>query len=171
MAGPGHVRHNGLGDLILGPSAASGGIAAAFDAAGIPTTVSERAVDALWGKLILNCAWNALSALTQRPYGWLIRREGVVAAIGDVVDECVAVARASGVSVPDDILERGLRLGTTMADQRSSTAQDLARGRRSEIDHLNGFVVRRGLALGIPTPANRLLHTLVKLAEAGDGRD
>jgi 2-dehydropantoate 2-reductase len=52
-----------------------------------------------------------------------------------------------------------------MADQRSSTAQDLARGRPSEIDHLNGYVVHRGAALGIPTPANRMLHTLVKLAE------
>jgi 2-dehydropantoate 2-reductase len=52
-----------------------------------------------------------------------------------------------------------------MAGQRSSTAQDLAQGRPSEIDHLNGYIVRKGAALGIPTPANRMLHTLVKLAE------
>ena len=52
-----------------------------------------------------------------------------------------------------------------MADQRSSTAQDLARDRRTEIDHLNGYVIREGVRLGIATPANRVLHTLVKLVE------
>lgn len=166
MAGPGRVRHNGRGDLIVGASAESGRIAAAFTAAGIPTTVSDRAVDALWGKLILNCAYNALSALTQLPYGRLVRGEGVVAAMTDVVQECVAVAGAAGVVVAPDILDQVLSLSTTMADQRSSTAQDLARGRPSEIDHLNGYVVRTGAALGIATPANRMLHTLVKLAEA-----
>jgi 2-dehydropantoate 2-reductase len=165
MVGPGHVRHNGRGDLILGASETSDRIAAALSAAGIPTTVSERALDALWGKLILNCAYNALSALTQLPYGRLVRGEGVVAAMTDVVQECVAVAGAAGVSVPSDILDTVLGLSVTMADQRSSTAQDLARGRPSEIDHLNGYVVRAGAALGIPTPANRMLYTLVKLAE------
>lgn len=166
MARPGRVRHNGRGDLIVGASAESGRIAAAFTTAGIPTTVSDRAVDALWGKLILNCAYNALSALTQLPYGRLVRGEGVVAAMTDVVQECVAVAGAAGVVVAPDILDQVLSLSTTMADQRSSTAQDLARGRPSEIDHLNGYVVRTGAALGIATPANRMLHTLVKLAEA-----
>ena len=50
--------------------------------------------------------------------------------------------------------------------QFSSTAQDLARGKRSEIDHLNGYVLRKGEALGVPTPVNRVLHTQVKLLEA-----
>ena len=166
MVGPGHVRHNGRGDLIVGASATSARIAAAFTAAGIPTAVSDRALDALWGKLILNCAYNALSALTQLPYGRLVQGAGVIASMTDVVRECVSIAEAAGVSVAPDILDRVLDLSATMADQRSSTAQDLARGRRSEIDHLNGYVVRKGGELGIPTPANRMLHTLVKLAEA-----
>jgi 2-dehydropantoate 2-reductase len=50
--------------------------------------------------------------------------------------------------------------------QYSSTAQDLARGKRSEIDHLNGLILRRGEALGVATPANRLLHSIVKLMES-----
>ncbi|QGY05730.1 2-dehydropantoate 2-reductase [Methylobacterium mesophilicum SR1.6/6] len=165
MAGPGRVRHNGRGDLILGASEASDRIAAALTAAGAPTTVSGRALDALWGKLIMNCAYNALSALTQLPYGRLVQGEGVVAAMTDVVQECVTVAEAAGVSVAPDIFDSVMALSTAMADQRSSTAQDLARGRPSEIDHLNGYVVRKGAALGIPTPANRMLHTLVKLVE------
>jgi 2-dehydropantoate 2-reductase len=57
------------------------------------------------------------------------------------------------------------RIAETMPAQSSSTAQDLARGKRSEIDHLNGYVLRRGQALGIATPANRVLHALVRLLE------
>jgi 2-dehydropantoate 2-reductase len=165
MAGPGRVRHNGRGDLILGASDTSERIATALTAAGAPTTVSARALDALWGKLIMNCAYNALSALTQLPYGRLVQGEGVVESMTDVVRECVSVAEAAGVSVPPDIFDSVMALSRTMADQLSSTAQDLARGRPSEIDHLNGYVVRRGAALGVPTPANRMLHTLIKLVE------
>lgn len=166
MAGPGHVRHHGRGDLVMGPSARDTEIVARFGAAGIPTTVSANAIDALWGKLIVNCAYNALSALTQLPYGELLARPGVAEVMTDIVGECVAVAQASGVSVAPDTLSAVLGLAATMPGQRSSTAQDLAQGKPTEIDHLNGLVIRKGAALGVPTPANRVLHTLVKAAEA-----
>ena len=84
----------------------------------------------------------------------------------DVVDECLAVARADGVEVPADAHATVQRLAEAMPSQFSSTAQDLARGKPTEIDHLNGYVVRRGEALGVPTPANRALHALVKLIES-----
>ena len=83
----------------------------------------------------------------------------------DVVAECLAVARADGVIVPGDVDEAVRRIALTMPTQLSSTAQDLARGKRTEIDHLNGHVVRRGEALGVPTPANRVLYAAVKLLE------
>ncbi|MDP4021354.1 ketopantoate reductase family protein [Methylobacterium sp. NEAU 140] len=169
MAGPAHVRHHGRGDLILGAGEPGARAAAILAAAGVDAAVSERAMEALWGKLVVNCAWNALSALTQFSYGRLLDGAGVREAMADAVAECVAVARADGVAVPGDILETVYGIGAAMPDQRSSTAQDLGRGRRSEIDHLNGYVVRRGAAHGIPTPVNRLLHTLVRLAEAGRG--
>jgi 2-dehydropantoate 2-reductase len=166
MTGPGAVKHHGRGELVIGAAPRSAEIADLFRAAGIPTTVSDDARAALWGKLIVNCAYNGLSALTQWPYGRLIRGEGVVEVMTQVVSECGAVARASGVPVPDDILDSVLGLAATMPEQCSSTAQDVARGKPSEIDHLNGFIVRKGRELGIPTPTNRVLHTLVKLAEA-----
>jgi len=84
----------------------------------------------------------------------------------DVVQETLAVAKASGVSMAPDMLTRTYRIAEAMPTQFSSTAQDLARGKPTEIDHLNGYVVQRGEALGIPTPANRALHSLVKLLEA-----
>ncbi len=165
MAGPGHVRHHGRRELLIGPSAASARIAAAFGAAGVPVEVSDNVIGALWAKLIVNCAYNALSAITQLPYGRMVQGEGVPAVMGDVVDECLAVARAAGVDVPGDLLKAVPQIAETMPGQFSSTAQDLARGKPTEIDHLNGFVVRKGEGLGVPTPANRVLLALVKLLE------
>jgi 2-dehydropantoate 2-reductase len=165
MAGPGHVRHHGRGELVIGPSVASEAIATAFSHAGVPTQVSDNVIGALWAKLILNCAYNALSAVTQMPYGELVKNPGVPPVMADVVRECLAVAGAAGVKVPGDVDEAVRQIARSMPTQLSSTAQDLARGKPSEIDYLNGYVVRQGEALGIPTPANRVLHTMVKLLE------
>jgi 2-dehydropantoate 2-reductase len=166
MAGPGHVRHHGRGELVIEQSKASDDIARVLITAGVPTDISDDVRGALWAKLILNCAYNALSAITQLPYGRLVQGEGVTAVMRDLVDECVAVARADGVTIPGDVDAAVRKIAETAAGQYASTAQDLARGKRSEIDHLNGLIVRRGEALGIATPANRLLHVIVKLIES-----
>ena len=165
MAGPGHVQHKGRGELVIGNTPSSAGIAAMLNAAGVPTDVSDNVRGALWSKLILNCAYNALSAITQLPYGRVVQGEGAPAVMRAVVDECVAVARAKGVTLPGDAHVAVERLASSMPTQYSSTAQDLARGKRSEIDHLNGYVLRTGQALGIATPVNQTLYTLVKLIE------
>jgi 2-dehydropantoate 2-reductase len=166
MAGPGHVKHHGRGELVIGLSSESTAIAMSFTAAGIPTTVSENVVAALWSKLIVNCAYNALSAVAQLPYGRMLEVDSVKAVMSDIVEECLAVARRSGIAIPANIIESVLALANTMPDQNSSTAQDVARGKKSEIDFLNGYVVRKGKDFGIPTPANRALHAMVKLVEA-----
>ncbi len=166
MAGPGHLRHHGRGELVIEPSAHSEALTQAFAAAGVPTEVSGNVRGALWAKLILNCAYNALSALARLPYGELVQRPGVQDVMRDVVAECLAVAGAEGVTLPPDVHATVRRIAETMPTQYSSTAQDLMRGKPTEIDHLNGHVVRRGEALGVPTPANRVLWTVVKMAEA-----
>ncbi|MBB3177049.1 ketopantoate reductase family protein [Variovorax sp. Sphag1AA] len=166
MAGPGHLKHHGRGELVIAPTAASDDIAKTFAQAGIPTQVSDNVIGALWIKLILNCAYNALSAIAQLPYGRVVPGEGVEGVMRDVVQECVAVAQAGGVRLPGDAWQVVAGLVKTMPTQYSSTAQDVARGKRSEIDHLNGYVMRKGEALGVPTPVNRTLFALVKLIEA-----
>ena len=83
----------------------------------------------------------------------------------------MALAAAEGVNLPlAPSLEAMERIAGAMPAQLSSTAQDMARRKPSEIDHLNGFVVRRGRELGVATPANQALHALVKLVEAGHAR-
>jgi len=164
MAGPGHLKHHGRGDLVIGSSSAD--IKTLFEAAGVPVLLSDNVAGELWAKLVVNCAYNALSAITQLPYGRMIEGPGIREVMRDVVDETLAVAKASGVRMAPDMLARTYRIAEAMPAQYSSTAQDLARGKPTEIDHLNGYVMRRGEALGIATPANRTLHALVKLLES-----
>ncbi len=172
MAGPGHLRHHGRGDLVIGefggnvPAGALDSIRRWFEAAGVPVAISDNVAGELWAKLVANCAYNALSAITQLPYGRMIEGAGVRELMRDVVQEVLAVAAASGVRMAPDVLARTYAIAQAMPRQFSSTAQDLARGKPTEIDHLNGLVVRQGETLGVPTPANRVLHALVKLLEA-----
>ena len=172
MAGPGHLKHHGRGDLVIGelgvrlPPGALERVKGWFDAAGVPTTVSDNVAGELWAKLVVNCAYNALSAITQLPYGKMIEGAGIRDVMRDVVGETLALAKASGVTMAPGMLERVYRIAEAMPAQFSSTAQDLARGKPTEIEHLNGFVVRRGAALGVATPVNRTLCALVRLLES-----
>jgi len=176
MAGPGHVRHTGGGSLTIGALAAFAGndgadrrllekMAALFTGAGLEVTISDHVEIDLWTKLVMNCAYNAISALTGSQYGRMVALPEIRAVMADLVREVAAVASAKGVRLPDNLVEAAIRLADGMPVTISSTAQDLRRGRRTEIDHLNGYVVRQGEALGIATPVNRTLNALVKLAE------
>jgi 2-dehydropantoate 2-reductase len=167
MAGPGHVRHHGGGDLAIGASAVSEALAQTLEAAGIRTTIAADIEVTLWSKLIINCAFNALSAVADISYGPMLEVEGTRDVVTSAVQEATCVARACGVSIGDDLLAHILNIPAIMPNQMSSTAQDLARGKPSEIDFLNGYVVRKGAELGIPTPTNQTLQVMVKLTERG----
>ena len=116
--------------------------------------------------MAMNCAYNAVSALGRAKYGRMARDPGAREVLRRAVEETAAVARAGGVRLPDtDLVGAAFRLGEAMSEATSSTAQDLARGRRTEIDSLNGYVARRGAELGVDAPVNQALHALVKLLE------
>jgi 2-dehydropantoate 2-reductase len=166
MMGPGHLKHHGRGELVVGPSAMSAEMLADFLGAGVPVHVSDNVVGELWAKLILNCAYNAISAITKLPYGILFENEGARDLMRTVVNECLAVAQRESITLPGDSWQGVERIAATMSGQLSSTAQDLMRGRHSEIDHLNGYIVRRGRSLAIDTPANQALYSVVKLLES-----
>jgi 2-dehydropantoate 2-reductase len=171
MTGSGRVRHTGRGDLIVGDlrSGRRGELerlAALFARAGVPCAVSDNISGALWAKMAMNCAFNAVSALGRAKYGLIAQDLRSREVLRLAVEETTAVARALGVSLPDvDLVDAAFRLGEAMSGATSSTAQDLARGKRTEIDSLNGYVARRGAELGVPTPVNQTLYALVKLSE------
>lgn len=173
---PGRIRHSGRGDLIIGhlPGSACrhdlSGVAAAFERASIPCRVSGDIEADLWTKMIMNCAYNPISALGRSQYGPIVENRWTRGVMTQVTEEAIAVACAAGVRLPGGMVEAVLKLADTMSGATSSTAQDIARGSRTEIDSLNGYVVRLGARLGVPTPVNQTLHGLVKLLEASTGK-
>jgi len=167
MMGPGHLKHHGRGELLVGPSAMTAELLEVFEKAGIPVRVSDNVLGELWAKLILNCAYNAISAITKLPYGRIFENEEARDLMRLVVRECLAIAQREFITLPGDSWQGVELIASTMPEQFSSTAQDLMRGRRSEIDHLNGYIVRKGRSLAIATPANQTLCSIVKLLESG----
>jgi len=176
MPGPGRIAHRGRGDLLIGDlhgrpaasrPAALERVADWFESAGVPCRVSDTIEADLWIKLITNAALNAISAVARCPYGDIVRSAEPRETVRQLVEECVAVARADGVALPEhDFVQMVWRFAEAFPGVYSSTAQDLERGKRTEIDALNGFVVRRGVALAVPTPVNQTLVSLVRLREA-----
>lgn len=179
MPEPGVVQHFGRGDLVIGPLDAAAArdaafgerlqaVAAHFRAAQVPVRISADVLAELWSKLMVNCAYNAISGLAQMAYGRMAAQPAIREVQRALVREVVAVAQAEGQNLPlDAALAAMERIADAMPEQLSSTAQDMARGKPSEIDHLNGYVARRGAELGIATPVNQTLHALVKLVESG----
>ena len=168
MTAPGCVTHTGRGDLIIGHRAGwphrpdLEPLAAMFEQAEVPCRISDEIAAELWTKMVMNCAYNALSALTRAEYGRMVESAPVRDFGMRALAETVAVARAEGVSLSEQVvMEAALRLSEKMTAATSSMAQDIARGRPTEIDSLNGYVVRRGKALGIATPVSEILVAMV----------
>jgi 2-dehydropantoate 2-reductase len=142
-------------------------LAALFSTAGFAVRLTDQPLLALWDKLIVNCACNAISGLAPAAYGAMAALPAIRELQAAVVREAVAVAQAEGVAVSlEGALAAVRRVALAMPLQRSSTAQDLARGRPTEIAQLNGHIAQRGAALGVPVPLNQALWALVQLAES-----
>ena len=169
MPAPGRMKHSGRGELVLGHAQRKGDVARVTDVftrAGVPCRVSENLETDLWTKLVLNCAGNALTAIGRASYGRVGQHELAAQVLMATAAEAVAVARAAGVvMLPTDLAAVALKFARDVGDATSSTAQDIERGKRTEIDSLNGYVVRLGAELGVPTPVNHTLYALVKLLE------
>ncbi len=171
MPEPGRVKHLARGDLIIGPpSEKTTEVANLFVSAGISCRISDNIEGELWLKLLCNCALNAISALGHARYGQIAQNSDAKLLMQHIIDEVLAVAHGGGVVLPgirdrESGMAAALEIATQMPGALSSTAQDLDRGRPTEIDALNGCIARLGAKLGIPTPVNHALFTLAKLAE------
>jgi 2-dehydropantoate 2-reductase len=166
------VKHLGRGDLVIGPHSPKADQAADFfSRAKLSCRVSDNIDGELWTKLVWNCALNAISGLGRVTYGEIIASEDAKRVVEAVVYEVLAVAKKKGVHPPglEDpkaAIAGAFLIGQQMSGTRSSTAQDMARGKRTEIDSLNGYIARLGVELGVPVAVNHALYTLVKLQEA-----
>jgi 2-dehydropantoate 2-reductase len=169
---PGTIKHWGRGDLVIGPqNDRTEKVAPIFLGAKIPCRISDNIEGELWTKLVWNCALNAISALGRVSYGEILASADAKKLVEAAVYETLNVAHAKGVHPPglEDpqvAIAGSYKIAEQMSGTRSSTAQDLMRGKHTEIDSLNGFVARVGAELGVPTPVNHALYTLVKLYES-----
>jgi 2-dehydropantoate 2-reductase len=168
---PGRIKHAERGDLAIGggssDAAALARIAATFAKAGVPCKVSENIQADLWNKFVFNCALNAMSAIARTSYGAIGHDSWGCEAMLATARETIAVARAAGIVLPEkELCEKLVIFSKKMGDVTASTEQDVARRKHTEIDSLNGYVVRKGAELGVPTPINQMLTALLKLIEA-----
>jgi 2-dehydropantoate 2-reductase len=171
LPGPGHARLTATGMSFLGEpngalSARVEHLARAFSEAGLPTQATDRLWEMVWGKLVINAAMNATCALTGASGEAALRSEAACAWLGLVAEETAAVAAALGVSLPyPDAAARVRQHCRDVGASKPSMLQDMERGRPTEIDAINGAVVREGKRLGVPTPYNEALLLLVKARE------
>ena len=171
FVGPGQVRHAGRGPTHMCMSDRNNArlepLVEAFDRAGLECHLEESIDNLIWSKLVINVGINALTALVGVPNGQLPAGPDTRELMADLVAEAVAVAQARGVELTyPDPLARVREVAEMTGKNRSSMLQDFDNRRGTEIDFINGAVVREAEALGIPAPVNRTVTRLVKAVEA-----
>lgn len=168
----GHSRHAGKGETVIGmPDGKTPvemrSIREIFNKVGFETKMSRDIKGLLWSKLIINVGINALTAITRLNNGKLPEFEGTRKIMREAVTEAVKVAKRKRIKlIYDDPLAKVEAVCEATASNVSSMLQDVLRKKRTEIDFINGVIVRLGQELGIPTPVNALLVDLVKTIEA-----
>jgi 2-dehydropantoate 2-reductase len=166
---PGVVQWDTAGSTWIGPFEPSPAsmeqvrtLAELLTRSGMDTLALEDARGAQWTKLIFNAASNALCSLTQLPHGRAALDESVRWVMNGVIEEGKAVAAALGIAMekdPAQLLEDSIE---PALDHKPSMLQDVIAKRATEIDQLNGGIVRFGQETGVPTPLNRAAYGLVK---------
>jgi len=169
--GPGRIRHAGRGPTHLCMSDRDNeklkDFVAALNQAGLDTELEENIDDLIWSKLIINVGINALTALTGLPNGRLLEFPDCKALMADLVAEAVRVAEKRGVHLTyPDPLEMVYAVAEKTGGNRSSMLQDFDRKRQSEIDFINGAILREAEALDLEVPVNRAVTRLVRIQDA-----
>jgi len=170
LLGPGHViagrkgKQTYIGELDGRTTERVIQIAKQFNQAGLETIISSNIIGIMWDKLLVNVATGALSGITRLPYGGLYKVKEVMDCAVEAVSEGIAVAKAMGVELTiTDPKEIWLKAAENLSPEfKASMLQDIEKGSRTEIDFINGSVVRLGEKHGIPTPVNRILVAGIK---------
>jgi 2-dehydropantoate 2-reductase len=171
----GHVQWDVKGDTTLGPFEPQPAplekierLAEACTRAGMPTSAVPDARGPQWRKVIFNAATNPLGALTRLTHGRVCERPDLRALVSGLVDEGKAVAAAQGIELDDDperLIDHAARKDVAY-DHKASMLQDVEAQRPTEVDYLNGGIVRAGRELGVPTPLNEAVWALERGLEA-----
>ena len=172
---PGHIRHAGWGKTFIGEldhqiTDRALRITQMFCNAGIDTEVSSNIHNHVWGKLLVNVGINALTALTGFRNGQLVDYPETLRLMERLVSEAAEVARRKGIYIEEDPIDRVRNVAEATRENRSSMGQDFDHRRQTEIDAINGAIVREAQELGIPVPFNQAVTDLVKAIEKTFGQ-
>ena len=175
MIGHRIMKHHGRGELLIGNVAKANpqddqnlsGLCQLFEGAGVPCSIPPQIKRDMWLKFLVNCSFNAISGIGQISYGEMVKSPAIVKLIEGVTKEFLAIASLEDVNITlAEALAANESIAKTMITQVSSTAQDLAKGKMTEIDFLNGHIVMLGKRYGITTPYNESVYALVKMMES-----
>jgi len=172
LLGQGHVRHAGKGDTIIGMSKGKtlGPIkdaAAILTKCGLETKISKDIDSIIWSKLVINVGINALTGITRLKNGMLIKHIGARDILRNAVQEAVKIIKRKRIKLSyDDPIQKVESVCKSTTANVSSMLQDILNSKRTEIDYINGAIMRQGKALGIPTPVNEVLTNLIKTIES-----
>jgi len=175
MIGQSTMKHHGRGELLVGCLGAISPvdnenleeICKLFEGASVPCSIAPKIKRDMWLKFLVNCSFNAISGIGQISYGEMVKSPGIVKMIEEITKEFLAIAALEDVNISmSEALTANDSIATTMVTQVSSTAQDLAKGKMTEIDFLNGYIVELGKRYGVPTPYNQSVYALVKMMES-----
>jgi len=164
----GRIRHAGRGETLIGTldgkiPVEMRSIREVFNKVGLQTKFSRDIKGLVWSKLIINAGINALTAITRLPNGKLTEFEGTKRILRDAVTEAARIAKRKRIKlIYDDPLAKVEAVCEGTSSNISSMLQDVLRNKRTEIDFINGVIVRLGQELGIAVPTNKLLVDLVK---------
>ncbi|MGA2490037.1 MAG: 2-dehydropantoate 2-reductase [Anaerolineales bacterium] len=163
LLAPGFVRSGGEGAVTLEIHPQLAGLQEMLRAARFDLRVVEDAQPFVWGKLLVNAAINPLTALLRVKNGELIANQPARELMGELAQEAASVAKALGVTLPFSNPERAVEeVAQRTASNISSMLQDILRGAPTEVDAINGAVVRKGEEKNVPTPVNQMIWSLVK---------
>jgi len=175
MIGQRTMKHHGRGELLVGslgtPLPTDDQnltlICKLFEGAGVPCSVAPQIKRDMWLKFLVNCSFNAISGIGQISYGEMVKSPEIVKLIEEIIKEFLAIAALEDVKISmSEALAANESIAKTMVTQVSSTAQDLARGKMTEMNFLNGYIVQLGKRYGVPTPYNESVYALVKMMES-----
>ena len=175
MIGQRTMKHHGRGELLVGSLSAPSSsdeenlkdLCKLFEGVDVPCTLASQIKRDMWLKFLVNCSFNAVSGIGQISYGEMVKSPGIVKLIEEITKEFLAIAALENVAITmPEALAANNSIATTMVTQVSSTAQDLAKGKVTEIDFLNGYIVQLGKQYGVATPYNESVYALVKMMES-----
>jgi 2-dehydropantoate 2-reductase len=168
--GPGRARHTNLGPTLIGEP--DGGlservreIGRLLDAAGLPVEITDNVQGHIWSKFVHNCAINPVSAVTRLRPGEIARTKAAACLLDEILDEALAVVEAAGVRLPESDPRKHIRDHCWERYNRPSMLQHLEKGRATEIEALNGALVRLARNLRVPVPVNEAIVLMVKALE------